>query len=150
MDFQVREVNKIPVVWSDNFFHNEEINLIHNECHRLNALGILTADTGGAEVRTVDSNTGKVTTEHLSKNNGCFFEKVFASEMRLSDTMSIFKNKIHNPEFVNRMTAIHPYFITLKQNAGTSTLLSYYDSSDHYKGHRDNSFVTALFGFMRT
>ena len=84
MDFEYKEVNRSPVVWSDNFFNEDEVNLIHNECHRLNALGILSADTGGAfvEVKKTNKVTGEVTKEqnHLSKNNGCFLEKTFGSE----------------------------------------------------------------------
>jgi len=148
MDFKYKEVNKAPVVWSDNFFNEDEVNLIHNECHRLNTLGILQAETGGAYVEKTNIKTGKVEQEHLSKNNGCFLEKVFASEMRLCDTVDIFRNKIHrSKQFHDMMAEMHPYFVTLKQNSGTSTLLSYYDSADHYKGHRDGSFVTVLFWF---
>jgi len=151
MDFEYKEVNRSPVVWSDNIFNKDEINLIHNECHRLNALGILQSETGGAkiEITKTDEKTGKVTKEHehLSKNNGCFLEKVFASELRLSDSLHIIRDKIHNEDFINKIKDIHPYFFTLSQNKGTSSLLSYYDKSDHYKGHRDNSFITVLLWF---
>lgn len=151
MDFEYKEVNRSPVVWSDNFFNEDEVNLIHNECHRLNALGILSADTGGAfvEVKKTNKVTGEVTKEqnHLSKNNGCFLEKTFGSDLRLSDTLHILRDKIHNKEFQEKMTEIHPYLFTLRHNEGTTTLLSYYDKSDHYKGHRDSSFITVLLWF---
>ena len=66
MDFEYKEVNRSPVVWSDNFFNEDEINLIHNECHRLNGLGILSPDTGGAfvEVKKTNKVTGEVIKEH--------------------------------------------------------------------------------------
>ena len=140
MEFDVEIVNQTPVVWSDNFFCAEEIDAMKKESYKLRNLGLVDDDTNSA---TQDGKT-------LSKNNSVFLEKLYASELRLSDTINITRTRLFDQKFQEYLVSIHPYFITLgslRIQDGVGTLLSYYDNSQYYKPHRDNAFVTVLTWF---
>ena len=141
MKFNIKTVNQTPVLWSDNFFSDDEIGVMKKECDKIRVLGLINdPDTGSAKTEGEDQ----------SKNDSVFLEKLYRSEPRLSDTMNITRIRLFDPEFKKYLVDIHPYFLTLKSlhiSNGVSTLLSYYDDSQYYKPHRDIAFVTVLTWF---
>ena len=147
MEFNIKYVNKSPVVWSDNFFTKEEINIIQAECSRIRKLGLLNKDnTASANKEIKNAKTGEVKTKELKKNTAIFLEHLYQGDHRLSDTLTICHNKVSDSSFIDYISGIHPYFITL-QNKKYAALLSYYDNADKYEGHRDQAYVTVLTWF---
>lgn len=141
IDFNVEIINQAPVVWSDNFFSPKEIKIMQDESSKLRTLGLVNDDTGSAK-----NEKG----EELSKNNSVFLEKLYASELRLSDTINITRHRIFDKNLFEYLVSIHPYFYSmggLNIQSGMLSLLSYYDSSQYYKPHRDTSFITVLTWF---
>ena len=147
MKLECKEVNKSTVVWSDNFFTQNELEEMYLEARYLNNLELLSpTDTGGATITVKDNTTGEEKKEQLKKNKAIFLEKLYATEPKLSSTLQICNKRLQDDKFIDYMADIHPYFITLK-NMKWSILLSYYDNADRYKGHRDSAFVTVLTWF---
>ena len=135
MDFQYDTINGAPVAGSDNFISKQEVDTIYKECNKLRKLDLFTSETEGAKDKE-----GKL----LKRNKGVFLEQVY-NYFFVSETLKIYRDKIHQDIFIRKMEKIHPYFRTLRSKGNTSTLVSYYDTSDYYKGHRDHSFITILF-----
>jgi len=134
MDFQYETINGAPVAWSDNFITKEEVDSIYYECNKLRKLNLFTIETSGAK----DKN-GVL----QKRNKGVFLEDVY-TYYSVSETLKIYFDKIHQQIFHKKMEKIHPYFCTLSSTGLSSTLVSYYENSDYYKGHRDLSFITIL------
>ena len=134
MDFQYDTIDGAPVAWSDNFISKQEADTIYKECNKLRKLDLFTNETAGA----VDKE-GKL----LKRNKGVFLENIY-NQLFVSETLKIYFDKIHQEIFVKKMAKIHPYFQTLASKGHSCTLVSYYETSDYYKGHRDLSFVTIL------
>tara|TARA_X000001036_G_scaffold118600_1_gene112107 strand:+ start:257 stop:889 length:633 start_codon:yes stop_codon:yes gene_type:complete len=144
MEFSFKTINSIPVLYTDEFYNEEELDAMFYEAEKIRQLDLLTSDsTSGATIQVKNKDTGEIKTEGLSNNQSVWFDKIYAGEKRLSDTLRIV-SKIYDGKLIDYLASLHPYFITMRQNKRTGTLLSYYDESEHYKNHRDSSFVTVL------
>jgi len=144
MEFRLDVVNNIPVVYTDEFYSEEEVQAMYDEAEKVRLLGLLGDDTGGAQITYKDSKTGKVeTVEELSKNQSVWYSKIYSGDNRISDTLNI-TSKIYDKNLIAYLQSLNPYFVTMNYHKGTSILLSYYDESEHYKPHRDSCFVTVL------
>ena len=140
MEFNIKTTNQTPVLWSDNFFSEDEIGVMKKECDKIRVLNLFSNDTGSAKADGVIQ----------SKNDSVFLEKLYNAEIRLSDTINVTRIRLFDPKFQKYLVDIHPYFITLTNlhiSNGATTLLSYYDDSQYYKPHRDLSFVTVITWF---
>ena len=141
IDFNVEIINQAPVIWSDNFFSPKEIKIMQDESNKLRLLGLVNDNTGSAK-----NEKG----EELSKNNSVFLEKLYASELRLSDTINITRERLFDKNLFDYLVSIHHSFYSisgLKIESGMLSLLSYYDNSQYYKAHRDSCFITVLTWF---
>ena len=145
MDFKLEVVKGIPVVYSDEFYDEEEIQMMYNEAEKIRRLGLFnTESTGGAKVEVIDEATGKPKViEELSNNQTAWLNKMYSGEPRLSDILNI-TSKVFDEKLIEYLTGINPFFKTMKFNRNTGTLLTYYDESEYYKNHVDIFFVTVL------
>jgi len=134
MDLQYSFIHGSPIAWSDDLFSEQELGKIYKECDTIRKQGLLKEDTHGARR---DGNL-------LKKNKGLFFEEHFGGNSQPPETVITIAKKIYNEEFVCNMEKLHPYFRLLRQSDGSTNLLSYYDTSDYYKPHMDDSSITVL------
>ena len=144
MEFKVESVKNLPIVYCDDFYSEEELQVMYDEVEKIRLLGVLDdTDKGGATKTIVDKKTGKKEEVKLAKNQTAWFNHLYKGEPRLSDVLKI-TDKIHDPKLVEYLADIHHHFISMKMWGATGTLLSYYDESQHYENHRDSCFVTVL------
>ena len=144
MEFKVESVKGIPIVYCDDFYSKEEVDVLCHDVERIRVLGVLdSSGEHGAKNIIENKKTGEKEEVELAKNQTAWVNNLYSGEPRLSDILNI-TSKVHDPKIIEYLAGIHHQFISMKMCAGTGTLLSYYDESEHYENHRDSCFVTAL------
>jgi Rps23 Pro-64 3,4-dihydroxylase Tpa1-like proline 4-hydroxylase len=123
------EVFTSPVVFCivRDFYTKDEIELLSNELVKLKP------HFGGPEkTGTAHDILGNVKKE----NKGIFLD--------IAHPIVKLNRKVLRPEFVHELIKEHWFFKYIKHCNKDSTLVSYYEDSDHYKEHEDSCIVTAI------
>lgn len=137
MDYVIKELsNKTPFVLVQNVFDENELDSIHKELdflHSRESLWLEPEDSGAA--RDFDN-------APLKKNKGIWVNSIYANP----EASSILTNnmKLYNSGVAQQIAMEHSWFEYFIHNAEFTTLLSYYEDSDHYKAHRDHAVLTTL------
>lgn len=147
MEFKLSTVNEIPIVYTDNFHSDEEINLMYAEAEKIRKLGLLNKGGSGGAHKTYKNDKGEEVKEPLAQNQTIFMDRLY-HDPRVSDLLSI-TAKVQDKKLIDYLISLHPYFVTLLQNRRYSSLLSYYDKEQQYKAHMDSAFVTILHWFYK-
>ena len=134
MEFNYIE-DGIDAVVIDNFYTEEQLAEIHKELQWLSKPSIL---LDGNNLATATEN-GKI----LSSKRGVFLEEVFIN-WRHSALISGCKAQTNLQEFKDQLLNYNTMFKSLFECNSRGHLLSYYESSDYYKPHRDSAFFTIL------
>ncbi len=74
-------------------------------------------------------------------NHGLFLEN--------NHPITILNKKCSSPEFIHDLIKENWFFTYLKHCNNSSTLVSYYEDSGHYKSHTDASIITAIHYFWK-
>lgn len=137
MDYVIKELsNKTPFVLVQNVFDEDELDSIYKELDFLQsreALWLEPKDSGAA----LDSENTP-----LKKNKGVWINSIYAN----TEASAILTNnmKLYNSGVAQQIAMEHSWFEYFLYNAEFTTLLSYYEDSDHYKPHRDHAVLTTL------
>lgn len=76
------------------------------------------------------------------KNTGVFLDSLY-SNRKISNILNV-SRKHFNPELLNVLCQQHFIFEYIRKSVSDSTLLSYYEESDNYLPHCDQSSITAV------
>ncbi len=125
-----------PVVVIDDFYDEQEMSCIWRELNFLTSASKLLApkDTSGA----VDEHNNQ-----LKSNHGVFLEDVYR-DRKFSDILTL-NRKMFSPDINKSLISVSPEFKYIENINYDVTLLSYYDDSDFYKGHRDRSVLSYVY-----
>ena len=119
----------------ENYFNEDEIEAIHEELDSLKEFLNRPENTGTA--RTL---TGKPKKE----NKGLFLDEHYKESRDRSIILKL-NRKIYTEEVKHKLSQCHWFFRYIGESKHDSTLVSYYTKGDHYKTHRDKSFLTAIY-----
>lgn len=137
MDYVIKELsNKTPFVLVQNVFDENELDSIHKELDFLQSrenLWLEPKDSGAAK---------DLENMLLKKNKGIWVNSIYANP----EASAILTNnmKLYNSGVAQQIAMEHSWFEYFLHNAEFTTLLSYYEDSDHYKPHRDHAVLTTL------
>jgi len=137
VDYVIKELsNKTPFVLVQNVFDENELDSIHKELDFLQSRENLWLDPK-------DSGAAKdLENMPLKKNKGIWVNSIYANP----EASAILTNnmKLYNSGVAQQIAMEHSWFEYFLHNAEFTTLLSYYEDSDHYKPHRDHAVLTTL------
>lgn len=141
MDFHHITVGDYNVAVIDNFYTQEEHDMILQECLFFANRDKLQAPGETHAAKGVDNN-------FLKKANGIFLDKVF-SERNISDILT-FNRKVFSLEVFNELQKIDSVYNYIKVSNKDESLLNYYENGDYYKSHLDLSTITCISMFHKT
>jgi len=120
-----------PYLLIRNFYTNEEQALIWQELDFLTHKHKLQPPQATGQINAM-----------MKKNMGVFLDNVYADR----STSNILKvnRKVFSAPVFKAYADLHPLTKCVNVVNSDSTLLSYYESTDHYKPHADQAVVTAL------
>ena len=139
------EVERLPIAVIDNFFNEDEYNQIFNEIDFLfPKYKVKDSKYSGA---AKSSETG----ESLSKANNLWLDHVY-SDRECSDILNvnrkcwtIYKDEKRTKiDWFKELTETHKWFDFVRNINTDTTLLSYYEDSDHYHAHIDSALITII------
>ena len=127
-DYEFHE-NPVPHCIIKNYYHPDDVEIIHKELDKLKNSLKSPEDTGTA--RGVDNVPRK-------SNKGIFIENKENPILKLN-------SKIFSPEVIHELCKKSRLFKYLRETRESSTLVSHYSEGDFYKAHEDKSFLTAIY-----
>jgi len=135
MQIKKIKVGDLPVLIIDNFFNNNEKNLVWNE------LAFLSDKMQGPENTYSANELNDPNKPILKKNKGVFIPQVLNPQYSI-----IMKahTKLFNPEFKNMLVKESNYFQYLLSDFEYDILLSRYNDGDHYKPHADTVLMSCI------
>ena len=148
MKFSYNEVNQLPFVIVDDFYDNRQQSVIMQELLFLNndSRKLLDPkDTGSAWTADENAEDGKV---YLKKNKAIHLDDVYLGNRNISNILTE-NRKIFSDEVCDEIIKNHTMFRYLRYANRDTTLVSYYENSDYYLPHRDDSTLTALTWFYK-
>lgn len=134
------QINNLPVVLLDNFYDEETYEKIWQELCFLNNdhKKLKTPEELDSAWTLVD---GKKV--FLKSTRGLILDTIY-SDRNISNIL-IENRKIFNKDIINNLIKLHPFFRYLQTSNSDITKVHYYENLDHYKGHWDQSIITAVF-----
>lgn len=135
MDFTINQ-HPFPYIHVKNFYTEEELNLIWIELNffQSNPETFKSENTNGAKDKD-----GKL----LKKNRGIFLDEMYNDRFRsVSNILNC------NRKLFNILNVDNWFFKNIDVDKDT-TLLSYYENSDYYYPHKDNTVATACTWFFK-
>lgn len=148
MIFSYHEVNQLPVAVIDGFYNDRQQNVIMQEMFFLNNDDRKLRDpedTGSAWVADSSVEGGK---RYLKKNKAVHLDEIYAADRSISNIL-IENRKLFSEDICEELIKNHTMFRYLKYANRDTTLVSYYEDSDYYLPHRDDSTLTALTWFYQ-
>lgn len=134
--------NKAPFALIQNLYSEEELSSIFAELDYLQTRKGLWLDpdkSGSAK---------HLETEELLKKNKCIWLNHIYKNNEASAVLTS-NMKLYSSGAAKQLAESHYMFEYLIHNSQFSTLLSYYEDSDSYKAHRDQSVLTTLTWFYK-
>ena len=143
MKFTYYEIKKLPIVQIDDYYDQSECSFIWNELCFLN-------NRPGKLDFPLDSGTAidPITKKSLKKNTAIFLDKIYGENRAISDILTE-NRKIFSENVMNELENLHSFFKYIKSTRHDTTLISYYENSDHYKPHRDEAVLTLITWFYK-
>jgi hypothetical protein len=147
MIFNYYEINKFPVVVIDEFYDLEASEKIWDEMCFLNndSRKMLGDPESTGSAYDLDSNGNPI---FLKQLKALYLDDVYQGNRTISNIL-LENRKIFSPEVVDKLIELHPFFKYLSLANHDTTILNYYENSDHYLPHVDLSIITALTWFYK-
>ena len=123
-----------PHIIIDDFLSNQIIENIFVELENLPYFNA--AQTGSAQ----DSEGN-----YLKNNKGVFLDKVYKENRHNSVILSEYHKKLYDPKILAATQTFNLLYEYYPFTTYDCTLASYYEDSDYYKEHKDDSLFTALY-----
>jgi Rps23 Pro-64 3,4-dihydroxylase Tpa1-like proline 4-hydroxylase len=127
----------LPYLIIDDIFTKNELCGIYKELDFLQPNLLGPEDTG---TKFIDQKS----------NKGIFLENLFNPKMFNFSYIFKYFEKIYTPEITNKLLICHPSYSSIFNHTKKSTLLSYYEDSDFYIPHVDETYVTFISWFFKT
>jgi len=126
-----------PVVIIDDFYNNEELELIMHELNFLTPEKLLPPELTGA----ASDDDGRLKKE----NQGRFLDDLY-TDRDVSNILRL-NRKAFSPHIVNFLVGVHDLYLGYKYATKDNTLVSHYNDKNYYEPHRDQSLFTTLSWF---
>jgi len=117
----------------DGWYTEEEYNIAFKECNFASQYLMNPSKTGSA----TDSNGN-----NLKQNKAIFIGELFKDFNR--SVIGQFSYKLYQKECIDTLISIDQIYRYLNSCTNHDCLVSYYEESDYYKAHIDNSVITML------
>lgn len=134
--------NKAPFALIQNLYSEEELSSIFAELDYLQTRKGLWLDPNKS------GSAKDLETEELLKKNKCIWLNHIYKNNEASAVLTS-NMKLYSSGAAKQLAESHYMFEYLIHNSQFSTLLSYYEDSDSYKAHRDQSVLTTLTWFYK-
>ena len=131
----------IPYLYIDEIFTPYELRKIYQELEFIQP-NLLGPDHTGTAFTIKDE-----TKIDLKKNKGVFLDALFP--FRKFSSILTFNRKFFTPEILNNLTKCHPAYNLIYNCNQDNTLISYYEDSEHYGRHSDQSIITINSWFFK-
>lgn len=141
-NFIFEKVSDLPVVYVQNFFSPDELNLIFLELEYLKTIDRFKLPEDPDGPGTAYSNGSS-----LKVGKGLHLDAVY-QERNSSDILNV-NRKLFSDTVTERLISLHPFFRYVKRSNKDSTKLHYFQNGDHYKSHIDDCVVTAVSWFYK-
>ena len=134
----------LPVVVIDDYYDDQSVEKIWREIEFYYSQNNLKKPehTGSA---TSISSDGSI--EFLKQNKGIYLDQIYL-DIKISCILTENRKTFSQP-IIQQLVDIHVIFRYLQNVDKDCTLLSYYENSDYYKPHTDNSVITILSWFYK-
>jgi hypothetical protein len=113
----------------DNFYTEEELNLILEEVEKLQLFAVDGASTGANEPK--------------KSGLGLFLDTHFLNNRDQSNILRL-NRKLFSEHVVKEAVKLDAYYINMGVCTADSTLLNYYKNGQEYPPHRDETLLTAI------
>jgi hypothetical protein len=124
-------MEKLPYLKIDNFYNENELQLIWDE------LKFLTH----SHKLELPNKTGQIDPT-MKHNNGLFLDSVYA-ERRFSNILKV-NRKVFSANIMKQYADLHFMNTVIFNLNSDATLLSYYENAGYYKSHSDTAVITIL------
>jgi len=129
--------DKLPIAIIDNFYTNEELNLLGVEINFL-----LSGNDKFLSAELSNSALDPVTNKPLRRSKTIVLDKVYI-DRNISNILAV-SNKIFDDEIIKLLVKEHGFFRFLKHSNQDCTKLHLYLDNDGYDKHTDGSVITSL------
>jgi hypothetical protein len=137
---KVQIKNGVDLLIVDNMYTQDELNVMTTEMEFLTSpFRMFGPDRTGT---AIDEN-GAI----MKKNLGVFLDSFYCNRGS-SDILRI-NRKLFSSEIMDAFAEIHPSYDLIRKSNYNTTLVSYYEESDHYKPHADVSVFSAVTWFFK-
>jgi Rps23 Pro-64 3,4-dihydroxylase Tpa1-like proline 4-hydroxylase len=134
------QLHNFPIIILDNFYNNEESEKIWQELCFLNNDPRKLKTPEELESAWAVENGKKV---FLKNNRGIILDSIY-SDRSVSNILTE-NRKIFDKTIINNLTNLHIFFRYLETSNSDITKVHYYENLDYYKGHWDQSIITAVY-----
>jgi hypothetical protein len=133
----------VPHIIINDFFNDLELSQVWDELDfYTNSHKFLPPNLTGSAT----DDDGKV----IKQNGGIFLDGVYNKESRHVSNILNHTAKIFRKDIVEQIVSKHYIFKYLKECNQDSTLVSYYEKSDYYASHVDQSVLTCVINLYKT
>ena len=144
MNIETAFVLGLPVVVIDDYYDDQAVEKIWREIEFYSSQNCLkTAEHTGSA--TSISSDGSIS--FLEKNKGIYLDEIYR-DRKVSSILTE-NRKTFSQLITQQLVDIHAIFRYLQNVDKDCTLLSYYENSDYYKPHTDNSVITIVSWFYK-
>ena len=135
-------VKNLPVLYIEEFYSQESVNVILNSMIDMNPYDWHKdgSKTGGATCKG----------ESLKHNYCLLLDNLVSQEGRKYNPIIKNTRNIFNPEILELFEQQHTFFSYLKISNSDTTLLNYYEGDAYYNFHQDVATITAVSSFYKT
>ena len=128
----------LPYIVIDKTFTPDELKLIYRELEFIQPKLLEASETASA----LDKNG-----EYKKQNKGVFLDEIYNRRI-FSDILTV-NRKFFTKDNINAYPKCHPAYASIYTLTKDSTLISYYETSDHYKSHSDSSVISICTWFFK-
>ena len=138
-------VNSLPIVIIDDFYDIRALDKIWSEIQFLSLCDQWLDPPSTGSAATIQSDGSK---HYLKKNKGLYLDDIYRNR-KISHILTE-NRKIFSSDVVEKLLDISIIFRYVQSCNSDCTLLSYYEDSDYYESHIDDSTITLVSWFFRT
>lgn len=130
------EIDKLPVLYFDNFYNDEDYKQLWHELTFLNY---------NNKMLGPNSNEGAYDDagQPLKRNNGLLLDQVYSGYRQASNILTISRN-IFSKNFINKCKNTHYFFEYLSSSTRDNIKINYYEDGDEYQYHSDLGVITCV------
>jgi len=146
IDYNYYKIQDLPIIVFNNFYDQKSCDKIWQElCFLNNEDDKLVSAEKTNSAWDVDKNNKKV---FLKQNKGIFLDQLYGQNRNFSNILRA-NRKLFSTDIFNFLVDKHIFFRYLREVNYDITLVQYYEKSDYYNNHMDNSVLTFISWFYK-